>query len=166
MENGEYYLGPHSTERVLRLTDELEQLLERYLETIPEHQAHEALAEFATPRSQQVDELLRRVELDGRKTEPAELARSLKDHFEAVESGRYAESAASAERTKWRKRTASDIHRMVGSDVHERVQSYVRQVASEDEATHAFDDDHESTIKGVPPGNSQPIGVDRKYRRR
>lgn len=165
MSDGEYYVGTKSAQRVLRLTDELEGLLARYLETVPEEQAEEALAEFATPRSSQVDELLRRAQLDGEETAPAELERSLEQHFRAVASGR-APSVESPEHAKWRKRTASDIHRMVGSGVYERIESYALRVAAEEESTHAFDESDESTIKGVPPGNSPPIGVGRKLRRR
>ncbi|MCK5800495.1 MAG: hypothetical protein KAI47_25075 [Deltaproteobacteria bacterium] len=171
MNRSEYYVGPAQPARVLMLTQELEGLLERYLETVPETEpepdlaeteAAEALAEFSVPRSHRVDDLLRRVQLDGEEHPPAELARYLRDHLEAVKERRPPVSPVSSAEVKWRKRTASDIHRMVGADVRARVESYVERVAIEDEDAHLFMEDHESTLKGVPPGNSSPIGLARK----
>ena len=174
MNRSEYYVGPAQPARVLTLTQELEGLLERYLETVPETEpeadlaeteaaeAAEALAEFSVPRSRRVDDLLRRVQLDGEEHPPAELARYLRDHLEAVKEPRPPVAPVSLTEAKWRKRTASDIHRMVGADVRSRVESYVERVAIEDEEAHLFMEDHESTLKGLPPGNSAPIGLARK----
>lgn len=111
-----------NTANVLRLTDELEELLGRYLDTIPPQEADEALAEFATPRSRQIDELLRRSQLDGDLAVLDELEKSLREHLTAVDRGISMELSGSPDSVKWRKRTASDIHRMVR--VSDRARSY------------------------------------------
>lgn len=148
---------------VLRLTNELEELLGRYLDTMPPQEAEEALAEFTTPRSRQIDELLRRSQLDGDMAVLGDLEQSLREHLVAVDRGDSRETSGSQEYIKWRKRTASDIHRMVR--VSDRVRSYAELVAAEDERVHRFDDEHESTIRGMPPPNAPPIGIGAKHRR-
>ena len=141
---------------VSSLTDELEALLEKYLNTVPmgEIDADDAIAEFTTPRSAEIDKLLMQLHSDGAHDAAAALATHLRRHLDSIPSKN--PSKRSKDVISWEHKTASDIHRIVSLD--EKVSSYLSLMVDGDDALCDFDYDP-TTNKGVGPANSPPIGL-------
>lgn len=137
------------SKNILNLNEELEKLLKKYLDTVACDESPSTEAEFALPRNEDVDEYLRRVEIDGDKSEQKNLEETLKNYIHAIESGQRQLN----DLNRWRKRTASDIHRMVS--VEDRVKTYANHIAIEDEEIHMFTDGNNPTLKG-PVGDLNP----------
>jgi hypothetical protein len=124
---------------------ELKALIESYLEVVEGERA----VEFAAPRSQDVDELLRRYVLD-QEDVSGELESTLRQHLTTEESTVLAGEVSPAVN-----RVAARL--VETADLDQRLSRYASAFAEEDEKQHAFSDDHESTLKGLPPPNSPPI---------
>lgn len=126
-------------------TAELEALIESYLEVVESERA----VEFVAPRSQDVDELLRRYVLDQEEVS-GQLESALRHHLTgehpAMQPGEVSPAVS---------RIAAHLGET--ADLAQRLTRYASAFAEEDEKQHAFSDDHESTLKGLPPPNSPPI---------
>ena len=183
----EYGTGPElpAVRRALlgNLTDELEGLLGRYLETEEAVDAGgQTIPAFTLPRKPEVDDMLRRYRDGVGAGGTAEaLRQSLAEHVEAVDcTRRAAGSTLDLERElqqhAWSKRTASDVHHR--ASFSDKVASYAEALDQEDALLSAaeasvedafFDDEDEDlyafepelkTLRGMPPGNAPPLSAD------
>jgi len=118
---------------VLELTDELEQLLARYLHTVGAD-AGEPDAAGAASRNSTVDDLLCRCMIDGESGLSDDLTRLLQDHLAA--------GAGDQPGTR--------------NGLTGRLRAYAEHVL-EEEDLYAFGARDENTIQGVPPPNAPPI---------
>lgn len=134
--------------------EDLDELLASYLEV--ESGSEES---FAMPRSPEVDDLLRRYVLEEQNVSQ-DLATTLREHVREVRETSEERSVTATPpprdgSAEWSQAVAARLRET--ADIDERVRSYAAAVAQEVERSHAFSDDHDSTIKGVPPGNAPPI---------
>lgn len=134
--------------------DDLDELLASYLEV--EGGGEES---FAMPRCPEVDDLLRRYVLEEQDVS-RDLATTLRQHVREVRETSEERSVTATPpprdgSAEWSQAVAARLRET--ADIDERVRSYAAAVAQEVERSHAFSDDHDSTIKGVPPGNAPPI---------
>jgi hypothetical protein len=136
-----------------RIDGELEGLLASYLE-VSSHDDQD----FSVPRSPEVDELLRLYMLE-EKDVSKDLTSSLREHVrtsrETAEERAVTVTPPRGPSAEWSQTVAAQLRDT--QDIDERVRSYAAAVAHEEERTHTFSSDHESTIKGVPPPNAPPI---------
>jgi len=136
----------------------LKKLLNRYLET----NASKKDAGFAKPRSGKVDDLLRRY-MEDREDVEGDLADRLREHLDdedreeadRLDNGILTSATSTSSGSDWARQTASYIHGIGSLD--DRLAGYVEAVVREEEAAHAFKDDDESTIRGVPAGGGGPV---------
>jgi len=135
-----------------RASADLENLLTAYLQMAGDAQAENPA--FALPRSSDVDDLLRRYVLDQEDVSTA-LESSLRQHLKTSD---HPAIPADASPEAWAREMASVLRQSTG-DLGQRLSKYASAVAEQDERDHAFSDDHDSTLKGVPPPNAPPIAL-------
>jgi hypothetical protein len=136
-----------------RTSGDLENLLSVYMQTV-EANAQQEQPAFALPRSSDVDDLLRRYVLDQENVGEA-LESTLRQHLKTSD---HPVVAADASPEVWAREMASVLRQSTG-DLGQRLSRYASAVAEQDEKDHAFCDDHDSTLKGVPPPNAPPIAL-------
>lgn len=140
-------------ERTLHIAgDELQELIDCYLDTVAVD-GRASSVRFILPRDPEVDEALRRFELDGWEA-GQELTRQLKRHLLAAGRDQFAIEDDLA--TEWSRKVASEVHRV--EDRAMRVRRYAKVVAAADELVVELDIGPDTNV-GMAPPDAPPIAA-------
>lgn len=138
------------------ISAELQDLLAAYIGTANQEQQR-----FLLPRSAEVDDLLRRYVLDEEDVAQA-LESTLRHHITDSDNPAVATDSSTEEHDT--QETACPF--LETDEFDERLLAYATDVAAQDERAHAFVDDVDSTLKGMPPGGAPPIPLGSELARR
>lgn len=140
---------------VSKLTDELEGLLGRYLETTDrDADGQPQTPSFALPRKPEIDDALRRFHDNKDESSASVLERSLRDYVETAAG--HASSVPCQDELLENAISAEALHKEQSKDERfERYAQMLREAEEAEEELYAFQPDTE-TIRGMPRASATP----------